>query len=51
MEFDIRSIPTVMAIRDGIVVFAQPGALPESALSSLIEAATAVTAARIPRTA
>jgi len=37
MEFDIRSIPTVMAIRDSIVVFAQPGALPESALSSLIE--------------
>ena len=37
MEFDIRSIPTVMAIRDGIVVFAQPGALPESALGSLIE--------------
>jgi thioredoxin 1 len=36
MEFDIRSIPTIMAIRDGIVVFAQPGALPESALESLI---------------
>src|SRR5919206_269143 len=36
-EFDIRSIPTIMAIRDGIVVFAQPGALPESALRSLIE--------------
>ena len=35
-EFDIRSIPTVMAIRDSIVVFAQPGALPESALESLI---------------
>jgi thioredoxin 1 len=36
MEFDIRSIPTIMAIRDGIVVFAQPGALPEAALESLI---------------
>jgi thioredoxin 1 len=36
IEFDIRSIPTVMAIRDGIVVFAQPGALPEAALESLI---------------
>jgi thioredoxin 1 len=36
IEFDIRSIPTIMAIRDGIVVFAQPGALPESALESLI---------------
>jgi thioredoxin 1 len=36
IEFDIRSIPTIMAIRDGIVVFAQPGSLPESALESLI---------------
>ena len=36
-KFDIRSIPTIMAIRDGVIVFAQPGALPESALESLIE--------------
>lgn len=36
-NFDIRSIPTIMAIRDGIIVFAQPGALPESALESLID--------------
>ncbi|PZM96844.1 MAG: thioredoxin [Actinobacteria bacterium] len=36
-KFDIQSIPTVMAIRDGIIVFAQPGALPESALENLIE--------------
>ncbi|GIM85176.1 thioredoxin [Salinispora arenicola] len=36
-KFDIRSIPTIMAIRDGIIVFAQPGALPESALENLIE--------------
>jgi thioredoxin 1 len=36
-RFNIRSIPTVMAIRDGVIVFAQPGALPESALESLIE--------------
>jgi len=36
-RFDIRSIPTVMAIRDGVLVFAQPGALPEAALESLIE--------------
>jgi thioredoxin 1 len=35
-EFEIRSIPTVMAIRDGIMVFSQPGALPEAALESLI---------------
>jgi thioredoxin 1 len=35
-EFDIRSIPTIMAIRDGVVVFQQAGALPEQALESLI---------------
>ncbi|HET8681437.1 MAG TPA: thioredoxin [Micromonosporaceae bacterium] len=36
MQFDIRSIPTIMAVRDGIVVFSQPGALPEAALESLV---------------
>ena len=36
-EFDIRSIPTVMVIRDGVMVFLQPGMLPEAALESLIE--------------
>lgn len=35
-RFQIRSIPTLMAIRDGVIVFEQPGALPESALDSLI---------------
>lgn len=32
----IQSIPTVMAFREGILVFAQPGALPPEALDSLI---------------
>jgi len=36
-EFDISSIPTIMAIRDGVIVFSQPGALPEQAVESLIE--------------
>jgi len=34
--FEIQSIPTLMIVRDRIVVFAQPGALPESALEDLI---------------
>ena len=34
--FDIRSIPTLMAVRDGVVVFSQPGALPAAALEELI---------------
>ena len=34
---NITSIPTLMAFRDGILVFAQPGALPAAGLSSVIE--------------
>jgi thioredoxin len=34
----IQSIPTLMAFRDGILVFAQPGALPAPTLDELIEA-------------
>jgi thioredoxin 1 len=34
----IYSIPTLMAIRDGIVVFSQPGALPAAALEQVISA-------------
>ncbi|GAA4573928.1 thioredoxin [Planotetraspora kaengkrachanensis] len=34
--FEITAIPTIMAIRDGIVVFSQPGALPAPALTDLI---------------
>jgi thioredoxin 1 len=34
----ISSIPTLMAFRDGILVFAQPGALPAAALGQLIQA-------------
>lgn len=32
----ITSIPTVMAFRDGILLFAQPGVLPAAGLESLI---------------
>jgi thioredoxin 1 len=32
----ISSIPTLMAFRDGILVFAQPGALPPQALDQVI---------------
>lgn len=34
----ISSIPTLMAFRDGILVFSQPGALPAAALAEVIEA-------------
>ncbi len=41
-EFNIRSIPTVMAVRDGVVVYSQPGALPAEALEDLIGQVKAV---------
>lgn len=34
--FGISSIPTLMIIRDNVVLYAQPGALPEQALEELI---------------
>ncbi|WP_181779977.1 thioredoxin [Pseudonocardia pini] len=34
--FGISSIPTLMAVRDGVVLYAEPGALPASALEELI---------------
>ena len=34
--FNIRSIPTTIAFKDGIGVFMQPGALPEEALRDLV---------------
>jgi thioredoxin 1 len=37
-SLDIMSIPTLMAFRDGILVFSQPGALPAPALAKLITA-------------
>ncbi|GAA2007010.1 MAG: thioredoxin family protein [Nocardioides sp.] len=38
----IQSIPTLMAFREGILVFAQPGALPAPALDQVIGAVRAL---------
>jgi len=35
-SFAITSIPTLMIIRDNVVLYAEPGALPEPALEELI---------------
>ena len=35
--FQITSIPTLMAVREGVVLYAQAGALPEQALTELVE--------------
>ncbi len=39
-HFGIRSIPTLMIFRDKIIIFSQPGALPESAFKELIDKAS-----------
>jgi thioredoxin 1 len=36
-SFQIRSIPTLMILRDQVLLFSQPGALPEAALTDLIQ--------------
>jgi len=41
-SFAITSIPTLMIIRDNVVLYAQPGALPEPALQELIAKAREV---------
>jgi len=38
----IRSIPTLMAFRDGILVYARPGAIPAPTLEQLIQAVRAL---------
>jgi thioredoxin 1 len=35
--FQVRSIPTLMVFRENIIVYAQPGALPESGLKQIVE--------------
>jgi len=37
-SFQISSIPTLMAIRDGVVLYSQAGALPQEGLNELISA-------------
>src|SRR5689334_17736836 len=39
MEFNVRSIPTLLIVRDGVALYSEPGALPEQALESLIQQA------------
>lgn len=41
-HFNIRSIPTLVVIRDKIVIFSQAGALPKEALEDLVKQAAAL---------
>lgn len=40
--FEIRSIPTLMIVRENVAIFSQPGALPEAALEDVIGQARAL---------
>ena len=47
--FQIRSIPTLMVFRDGVMVFEQPGALPQAALEDLLRQVRALDMAEVHR--
>ncbi|GAA2112498.1 thioredoxin [Microlunatus panaciterrae] len=47
----ISSIPTLMAFRDGILVFSQPGALPPQALNQVIASVRALDMDKVRATA
>jgi len=46
-HFQIRSIPTLMAVRESVVIFMQAGALPAAALHDVIEKVRAVNMAEV----
>jgi len=48
-HFQIRSIPTLMIFREQIIIFSQPGALPESGFRQLLEQAKGLDMAEIRR--
>ncbi|MFZ5556122.1 MAG: thioredoxin [Pseudomonadota bacterium] len=46
-HFGIRSIPTLMVFREQVILYAQPGALPGSALDSVIEQTRSLDMAKV----
>ena len=46
-QFNINSIPTLMIIRDSVLLFEQPGMLPEKALADLVVQARKVDMAQV----
>jgi len=46
-HFQIRSIPTLMIFREQIIIFAQPGALPEGSFRELLEKAKELDMAQV----
>jgi thioredoxin 1 len=48
-HFNIRSIPTLMIFRNNIIVYAEAGALPASALDQVLESARALDMVQVKR--
>jgi thioredoxin 1 len=46
-QFNIRSIPTLMIVRDKVIVFTQAGALPKPALEDVVNQAKALDMAKV----
>jgi len=48
-HFRIRSIPTLMIFREQVIIFAQPGALPEGSFRQLLDKAKELDMAEVRR--
>ncbi len=48
-SFNIMSIPTLMVIREGVVLYSQAGALPERALADLVDQALKIDMVEVHR--
>ena len=48
-DFNVRSIPLLMVLKDQVVIYSQAGALPESSLQSLIDQARAVDVSQVKK--
>ncbi len=49
-HFQIRSIPTLMSFREKVIIFSQPGALPEGGFRELLEKAKELDMAEVHKT-
>jgi len=49
-HFSIRSIPTIMVFREAMLVFAQPGVIPENAIGEVIDKVKALDMEEVKKT-
>jgi thioredoxin 1 len=46
-QFGVQSIPTLLVVRDGVILYQQPGVVPATAIESLIEQARELDMTRV----